>query len=284
VRNIFLFIGRYFNFLFFLVMQIIALSFLVRYNKFHQAIFMNAASEITGRLNARYNGIAYYFQLKPTNDLLVKENEQLHQLLKQNGGFTDSSKKMIIDTALIDSAKKIQKYYFMSAKVVGITTNFQTNFITLHRGSAQGVKPNMGVVSAQGIAGTIVNVSRNFSVAMSLLHLQYKVVVKLKNSGERGTVEWDGKSPLYVTLKDIPKSAKINKGDSVVTSETSSLFPSDFMVGTVSEIIDDKSSNFYTIKLKTATNFFNVEYVYIIANNQYDEQKNLEDSTHKKFQ
>jgi rod shape-determining protein MreC len=265
-------------------MQIIALSFLVRYNKFHQSIFMNATSEITGRLNEKYNGVEYYFQLKATNDILVKENERLHRMSLQNQGIVDVSKRLIIDTVKIDSARRIQKYYFMAAKVVGNTTNFQTNFITLHRGSAQGVRPNMGVVSPQGIAGTIVNVSQNYSVAMSLLHLQYKVVVKLKNGGERGTVEWDGKSPLYITLKDIPKSARVNNGDSVITSETSSLFPSDIMVGTVSEIVDDKSSNFYTIKLRPATNFFNVEYVYVIDNTQFDEQKNLEDSTRKKFQ
>jgi len=284
VRNIFLFIGRYFNFLFFLVLQVVALSMLFRFNSFHQAIFMNASSGITGKLNEKYNGIEYYFRLKATNERLVKENELLHQMLIQNAGFVDSSRKLIIDTARIDSLKKIQKYRFMAAKVVGNTITLQNNFLTLQRGSAQGVRPNMGVVSPQGIAGTIVNVGTNYSVAMSLLHRQYKVVVKLKNSGDRGTIEWDGLSPFYVTLKDIPKSAKINKGDTVLTSETSSLFPSDIIVGTVNEIIDDKSSNFYTIKVKPATDFSNVEFVYIIDNTQFAEQKNLEDSTRKKFQ
>jgi rod shape-determining protein MreC len=70
----------------------------------------------------------------------------------------------------------------------------------------------------------------------------------------------------------------------VVTSPTSSLFPGNIMVGTVYEIIDDKSINFYTLKVKTATNFFNLEWVYVIDNTQYDEQKRLEDSTRKKFQ
>ena len=265
-------------------MQIVALSFLFRYNKFHEAAFLGVATEVTGRFHERYNNVEYYFQLKKTNDSLAKDNVRMHQLLRQNFEAPDSGKKLIIDTLRQDSMKSIQKYYFLDAKVVGSTTSLQSNFITIHRGSAQQVRPNMGVVSSQGIVGTVVNVSPNYATVMSLLHSLYKVVVKLKNNNDRGTLEWDGLSPLYVTLKDIPKSVKVSRGDTVLTSQTSSLFPADFMVGTVSEVVDDKSSNFYTLKVKPATNFFNLEYVYVIENTQFEEQKRLEDSTRKKFQ
>jgi rod shape-determining protein MreC len=284
VRNVFLFIRRYFNFLFFLVLQVVALSFLFRYNKFHEAAFLTVATEVTGRFNEKYNNVEYYFQLKKTNDSLAKDNVRMHQLLKENYEAPGSEKKLIIDTVKIDSLKEIQKYYFMDAKVVGSTTSLQTNYITIHRGSAQNIKPNMGVVSSQGIVGRVENVSQNYATVMTLLHRFFKVVVKLKNSNDRGTIEWDGLSPLFVTLKDIPKSAKVTKGDTVVTSQISSLFPANIMVGTVYEIVDDKSSNFYTLKIRPSTNFFNLEYVYVIENLQYDEQKKLEDSTRKKLQ
>ncbi len=284
MRNVFLFIRRYFNLLLFLVMQIVALSFLFRYNKFHEAVFMNAAGEVTGRFNDKYNMIEYYFQLKKTNDELVKENERLHQLVKQNYEGPDSVSKLVVDTVFSDSVRKFQKYIYLMAKVVNSTTTSQTNYLTIHRGSIQGVRPNMGVVSSQGTAGTVVSVSDNYATVMTMLNRQYKIVVTLKSGGERGTIEWDGQSPLFVTLKDIPKSAKVNKGDTVITSQTSSLFPPGIVVGTVYEIVEDKSSNFYTLKLKTATNFFSVEYVYVIENTQYDEQKRLEDSTRKKIQ
>jgi rod shape-determining protein MreC len=284
VRNVFLFIRKYANFLFFLVLQIIALSFLFRYNKYHEAVFMNAAGEITGSIDQRYSTVEYYFKLKKINEQLTAENARLNQMLKENYVKPDESWKLVMDTVLMDSLRQIQKYTWLGARVVGSTVSTQTNFITIHRGSNQGVQPNMGVVSPGGIVGTVVNVSENFSSVMTMLHRQYKVVVKLKNGGDRGTVEWDGVSPTYVTLKDIPKSAKVQLGDSVVTSPTSSLFPGGIMVGTIEEIIDDKSSNFYTLKLKPATDFFNIEYVYVIANSQYADQKRMEDSTRKKFQ
>jgi rod shape-determining protein MreC len=284
VRNVFLFIRKYSNFLFFLLLQITALSFLFRYNKYHEAAFMNVAGEFTGSFNQRYSKVEYYFRLKNINEQLAAENAHLNQLLKENYEKPDGNGKAVSDTVQTDSLRLIRKYTWLGAKVVGSTVNTQVNFITIHRGLLQDVRPNMGVMSPQGIVGTVVNVSDNYASVMTLLHRQYKVVVKLKNGGERGTVEWDGISPMFVTLKDIPKSAKLQKGDSVVTSPTSSLFPGNLMVGTIAEVVDDKSSNFYTLKVKPATNFFNIEYVYVIANAQYFEQKMLEDSTRKKFQ
>lgn len=284
MRNVILFIRKYSNFLFFLLLQIIALSFLFRYNKYHEAAFMNVAGEFTGSINQRFSKVEYYFRLKKINEQLAAENLRMNQLLKENYEKPDGSERAVVDTLQTDSIREIRKYIWLGAQVVGSTTNTQLNFITIHRGLLQDVRPNMGVVSPQGIVGTVVNVSDNYASVMTLLHRQYKVVVKLKEGGERGTVEWDGISPAYVTLKDIPKSAKLKTGDSVLTSPTSSLFPGNLMVGTIAEIVEDKSSNFYTLKVKPATNFFNIEFVYVIANTQYLEQKRLEDSTRKKFQ
>jgi rod shape-determining protein MreC len=132
--------------------------------------------------------------------------------------------------------------------------------------------------------GSVINVSRNFATVQSMLHYQFRVVAKLKNSRETGTVQWDGISPLYVTMKNIPKSVKVEKGDTVLTTQISSLFPANLMVGTVADILPDPSSNFYTLKVLTATHFSTLEYVYVIDNLQYDEQRRLEDSTRKKIQ
>jgi len=137
----------------------------------------------------------------------------------------------------------------------------------------------MGVIGPTGIVGRVVNTSDNFATVMSVLNRQFKVDAKLKKSGDRGRIEWEGDDPQYIYLKNIPRSAQLKKGDSVLTSELSSIFPPNVMVGTVESIIDDKSSNFFTIKLKTATNFFNVQYVYVIENSQLDERNELEKNT-----
>jgi rod shape-determining protein MreC len=281
VRNVFLFIRRHFNFLFFLVLQIIALSFLFRYNKFHEAAFLNVSTEVTGRLNEKYNNIEYYFQLKKTNEALVQENLRLRQQLVANYEAPDSNKRLFRDTIRTDS---VRKWLIMEAKVVNNTISLPTNYLTIHRGYRQGVRSNMGVTGPQGIVGSVINVSENFAIVMSVLHPQFRVVAKLRKGGETGTIYWDGISPAFISMRGIPRSANVVVGDTVVTSQITSLFPAGLLVGTISEIVPDNTSNFFNLKLRTATNFSNIEYAYVLDNVQYDEQKRLEDSTRKKVQ
>lgn len=281
MRNIFLFIRRYFNFIFFLVLQIIALSFLFRYNKFHEAAYLNVAGEVTGAVNERYNNVQYYFKLKKTNEALAQENVYLRNLLRDNYQAPDTARRLVIDSIRVDSIKRFQKYSYYDARVVGSFISTQMNYLTIHRGEAQGIKKDMGVIGPLGTVGRVVTVSENYAVVMSMLNQNFKVKAKLKKSGENGTVEWDGSSPQYVLLRDIPKSAAIANGDTVLTSELSSIYPPGIMVGTVAGSIKDASSAFYIIKIKTATNFANVQYVTVIDDLQRNERQQLEESIKK---
>ncbi len=280
MRNIFLFIRRYLNFLFFLVLQIIALSMLFRYNQFHEASFNGVAKELTGSIYDRANNVEYYFHLKKTNDSLARENARLRNMLASNFEAPDTAAHTITDTIPFDSLGHFRKYLWREARVSNNSTSTQNNYITIHRGENQGVKKDMGVISSSGIVGTVVSTSANYATVMSLLHRQSRMRASLKRSGETGTVQWDGNSPLYLTLIDIPKSARISKGDSIVTSY-SDRFPPGLVVGTVQDIVEDKSSNFYTLRLRPATNFFSLQYVYVIENLQREEQKKLEEATKK---
>lgn len=282
MRNVFLFIRRHFNFLFFLLLQIVSLSFLFRYNNYHEAAFLNVSTEVTGRFYEKYNTVEYYFHLKKTNESLVLENLRLRQQLKENFEAPDSNQRLFYDTIRTDSGRSIRKWQIMEAKVVNNTLSLRTNYLTIHRGFREGVRPNMGVTGPQGIVGSVINVSENFAIVMSVLHPNFGVVAMLKKGGENGTVYWDGNSPSFVSMRNIPRSANVVVGDTVVTSQISSLFPAGLMVGTVAEIVPDNTSNFYNLKLRTATNFFNIEYAYVLDNLQYDEQKRLEDSIREK--
>ncbi len=281
MRNVFLFIRRYSNFLLFLVLQIISLYFLFRYNRFHEAAFSEVADRITGNINSKYNYVDYYFNLRNTNDALAKENLYLRTLLKQNYEAPDSANRIAVDSIIVDSVKRYQKYEYHEAKVIGSFVSTQTNYLTIHRGAAQGIKKDMGVIGPEGIVGRIVDLSSQYATVMSALSVRFKVKAKLKNGGENGTVEWDGASPSYIYLKDIPKSAKVKKGDSVLTSELSSIYPANIMVGTVAGITSEQGSNFFSLKLKTATNFYSIQYVYVVGDLQKEEREQLEEATKK---
>jgi rod shape-determining protein MreC len=190
VRNVFLFIRRYFNFVFFLLLQIIALMMLFRYNKYHEAAFMGVASEITGSFDARYNTIENFLRLKKTNEQLAAENERLKNLLRQDFAAPDSSRQIAVDSIRIDSLEQYRKYLYLSAKVIGNSTSSQTNYITIHRGSAQGVQRDMAVLSGTGVVGTVVNVSKNMASVMSILHRQSRISASLLRSSVCNTQEY----------------------------------------------------------------------------------------------
>jgi rod shape-determining protein MreC len=276
MKNIFIFIRRYFNFLFFLVLQILSLTLLVRYNETHEAVYAGVANEVTGRINLQYNKVQNYFHLKENNRLLLEENTRLKNLMQINFENADSNRITQLDSLIRDTLGHQRKYTWLPAKVVNNTVSQQYNYLTLHRGANQGVKKDMAVIGPQGVVGTVIEVTENFSRVMSLLHRNSKVSSMLKKEGVTGTVEWDGKDPHFLILRNIPKSIPVVKGDSVVTSSYSANFPSHIMVGTVEEVLNEPSSNFFIIRIKTSTNFYILEYVNLVENVQWAEQRRLE--------
>lgn len=272
MRNIFLFIRRYFNFIVLLILQGFSIYLIVHYNSFHNAVFSGVMNEVTGKINTQYNKIDYYFQLKKTNEQLARDNERLRNQLKENFERPDTSTKIVTDSIPYDTLGNRRKWMYLSAKVVSNSVAAQNNFIVLGRGSGQQLKKDEGVVDPNnGVVGIVTDVSENYAVVMSLLHKDSKISAKLKKSGDAGQVIWDGKDPNRLSLTDIRKSAKVSKGDTVFTSGFTTTFPYGLMIGTIDEIIPDKSTNNYLIKLKSSANFYNLQYVYAIENYQKEE-------------
>ena len=146
MRNIFLFIRRYANLLIFLILQVICIYFIVSYSKYHEAAFGDTANKFTGRINKQYNKVEYYFQLKRTNDSLVKANEVLYNKLRSNFNISDSVDKVFIDTMRIDSINRYRKFNYLNAKVVANSIAAQSNFIVINGSNVHSFKKGMGIV------------------------------------------------------------------------------------------------------------------------------------------
>jgi rod shape-determining protein MreC len=238
---------------------------------------MGTANELSGSVYKQFNKVEDYFSLKKENDRLNKENTRLINTLKENYSSPDTATKSVTDSIPVDTFGTKRKYLYLEAEVVHNSTNLPNNYITLHRGTSQGVKKDMGVYGPGGIVGVVVDASNNFSVVMSLLHKQSSTSVKIKKTGEAGKLEWDGEDAAILTLKDIPKSVKLQKGDTIVTSQYSDKFPPNLMVGTIAQVIQEKSTNNYLLKIKAATDFKSIQFVWVIDNWQKEEQKQLEE-------
>jgi len=276
MKNIFLFIRRYFTLLLFFILQIVSLVFLVNYNLTQQAAYANIANEVIGRINIQYNNTQSYFYLRETNRQLAEENARLKNLLPSNFETADTARVVRVDSLVKDTLGLQRKFVWLPAKVVNNTVTSQTNYLTLYRGSKQGIAKDMAVIGPNGVVGIVIDVNDNFSRVMSLLHRNSKVSAMLAKNNVTGSVGWDGKDPLYLTLQNIPRSIKVAKGDTVLTSNYSANFPSHIIIGMVDVIAADPSSNSYTIKVKAATNFYSIQYVNVVKNSLWAEQKQLE--------
>ena len=281
MKNIILFIRTYFTFICFMTLQILCILLLNKSSKTHEAFFSFYGNEVIGTINKGHNNFFYYFSLKETNKELAEENSRLRYQLAANSISPDSTIKKVLDSTLKDSLNKYRKYTFLPANVVGNTITLQNNFLTLERGAAQGVQVGMSVVCPQGIVGVVVYVSDNFSMVMSALNRNSRVSAMMKKDNIAGSIEWNGESPNFLTLKNIGKGVKVVIGDTVVTSNYSANFPSNIIVGTVAGVSATPSSNFYTLKVKVSTNFATLQYVYLVKNVRYEEQRNLEAKVQK---
>ena len=86
----------------------------------------------------------------------------------------------------------------------------------------------------------------------------------------------------FLTLRNIPKSDSVLRGDTVLTGINSYNYPPGWMIGTIAEVVDDKSTNFYVLKVRPSANFQNLQQVFVIENLQRDEQVTLDKATQKK--
>lgn len=277
MRNIIFFIRRFFVLFVFLLLQVLCIVILVKYNRTYEAAYANNANEVIGSIDKQYNKVHEYFTLKKTNEQLAQQNMELLNLLKSEYGGADTASSFKVDSLLRDTLQRVQRFHFLEARVVNNSVSEENNYITISRGAKQGVKKDMGVLGPNGVVGRVTLVSDNYSVVMSMLNRNSKTSARLKNdTSSNSSVDWDGKNPGYVTLHNVSKSATVKKGDTAITSNFSTTFPQGLMVGTVYDIATDPSSNFYVLRLKTASNFYNLQYVYLIENTQWTEQHSLE--------
>jgi rod shape-determining protein MreC len=257
---------------------------LFTYNKFHEAFFMGAAGEITGKFFTQYARVHGYFHLKEENDRLARQNLELLKVLPGNfvtGG--GAGVRELRDSLPVDSLGHYRRFNWRQADVINNSVISPNNYITLDRGTSDSIRKDMGVIGPDGIVGQVINVSGHFCVVMSLLHKQSQVSGMLVRTRDAGRVRWDGSDPSILTMSDIPKSVKVAVGDTVVTSTYSEIFPAGIRIGTVLRIESDPASNFYILKLKSATNFGRLQHVYIVGNALRQEQLDLESEAKKNF-
>jgi rod shape-determining protein MreC len=233
---------------------------LVRNNRYQGALYFNTSNSIVGQTLTWSNDLHEYFRLRIVNDKLAAENARLRFLLSQKEIRNDFS------TDKNTSKNVVEKFAFKVAKVINCSVNKENNYVTINKGTEDGLHQGMGVIAPDGIVGKIKYSSPHFSTVTSILHSTMLVSAKIGRSDVVGTVKWDGINPEKALLSFIPRHNKIKKGDKVVTSGFNAIYPEGIMIGTVNKFSLKPDESFYYIEIKLSTDFRKLAYVYVVEN------------------
>jgi rod shape-determining protein MreC len=244
---------------------------------------ISSANVVTANVSSVAAYVNSYLNLREANRHLLERNAQLElQLLE----LQDKVDLLSADsTAFVgfvkDSLTNVFPYTLVMAKVVNNSITHLSNYITVNKGRLDGITPDMGVVSEKGVVGIVSNVSDHFSVIIPLLNPKFKLSCKVIGSNYFGALSWDGRDAKYANLNELPRHVEFNKGDTIVTSGYSAVFPAGVIVGTVVDFHKQKDDNFYSLKIELATDFRTLSDVYIIKNFLQDEQLSIEKEARK---
>ncbi len=263
--NLLRFLQKY-NFVFlFLVLEVIAIMMLANSHTYHRSKIINSSSSFAGYMfNFRAN-FADYFTLQHTNELLLKENAELHRKLEYY-----RKQQFPVDTLYSKP-----DFDYIPARVISNTVHLRNNYIVIDKGSRQGIAKDMGIMSSEGVAGIVTGVTENYSVAISLLHKYANISVRFKHSDQLANVTWNGPDFRIGNIVDIPTYVNMKNGDTVMTSGNSFIFPEGIIVGTIDEPIESPSGDMNAATLLFATDFNKLKSVFVIKNNNKFELNNL---------
>ncbi|MFN5323726.1 MAG: rod shape-determining protein MreC [Bacteroidota bacterium] len=259
--------------LLFLFLWSLSMYLVVANNRFQQVYVFNSANRVVASVLVTVNYFSEYLNLKETNASLARENAELKSKLASNFYSLTAS-----DTTVKDSSR-LQQYTYMTARVVNSTVNRRNNYITLDKGRIHGVEPDMGVISSDGVVGIVKDVSEHYSTVMSILHKNSRVSARFAKNNYFGSVVWDGDNSREAELLEIAKHVRFKKGDTLVTTVFSTVFPEGVPVGTVLGYELKAEANFYNIDIRLSTDFARLSHVYIVKNLLKEEQRKLEQET-----
>ncbi|WP_438989155.1 rod shape-determining protein MreC [Polaribacter sp.] len=275
MQQLIYFFQKFKYFLFFLLLQFIALAITFNNLSFQKSKFVNSANAISGGLYSQVANISDYFSLKSENEILLEENTHLRNLLELKNIVSLNK-----DSAIVDATLYFQKYTFLNADIIKNSYANAFNFLTINKGKKQGLQREMAVINSKGIIGITDNSTSNYTRVQSILNKNSSINARLKNNRYFGSLKWNGENYNVVQLTDIPRQAPIKVGDTIETGGRSAIFPEGILIGSVIKVNNTSTVN-NSIDVKLFNDMSNLGPVYVIKNLHKLELETLENTNNE---
>lgn len=292
MHSLFSLLLKYRALLLFFMLEGLSALFIVKTNSYHQAALINSSNQLVASTLDASNTLTEYLNLRTVNNQLAAENARLRSAVARQRQEPPMLNPAVEDSLLLqalaqdsisvispdtnqDSAR-YEQYTFIPAKVVDNTVQRAKNYVTINKGRADGIIPDMGVVSPEGVVGKVQDVSEHYALIASVLHTDIFVSTLIKRSNTLGSLQWKGQDFRKASLNNIPIHINVMQGDTIVTSGFSGIYPPGINVGTVAEVRLEEDAAFYDIDVDLFTDFYQLSYVYIVDNQLKNEKDSLE--------
>lgn len=250
-------------------------------NPYQHHVYLSSAGAVASGVYGVTSNFTGYIGLRDINEDLQRRNASLEAEVIALRQQTRELRQMILQDSLrgLDS---VGKFNFVIASVINNSVTRPYNYITIDKGSADGITPEMGVMDQNGVVGVTNLVSEHHSRILSLLNPNFRLACKLRGNDAFGSLVWDGKKTSEAVLEDLPKQVKFHKGDTIITSGYSAMFPEGIPVGVVMGTARGRDDNFHTLRIKLFTDFTTLSTVKVISNRDLEEIKEVEADTETK--
>lgn len=272
MRNLLNFLIKYSTWFVFTFYVLISCILLVHSSKAHQNLYLTSANTVGKWIYGTSSEITNYFGLLTVNQRLQESNARLENEVLNLRNEIAQYKVLLQDTTA--GAWSKNRFNYIGASVINNSTRHPRNYFTIDRGTADGVKPGMGVVDQSGIVGIVDVTGKHTSRAISVLNQSQHFSAKIKNTSYVGSLNWRGEDPSITYLEEVPRHAKYHIGDTVITTGFSTTFPEGIDIGTIVGRVKTTDDTYYVLKIKLASNFKSLGTVRIIK----DELKHELDS------
>lgn len=271
MRNLLRFLANYNHWLLFVILEAVSVVLLFRYNSYQGSTWISSANYAAGKIYEWSSEVESFFSLVGTNKQLTERNLEVEQ---ENAELRQQLFDATNDSAVFLARKNqpIGGLKAISARVVSNTVNRPDNLITIDKGTADGVKTDMGVVSGNGVVGIVFLAASHYSVVIPIVNVNSSISCTLQGRGYFGYLRWDGRQSATAYLEDIPRHAFFRKGDRVVTNGYSSVFPEGILVGRVKEIYNSADGLSYKLEVRLSNDFAKLRDVVVIDNSLMQEK------------
>ena len=262
MRNLIDFLAKYCHWFLFVILEVISLVLLFRFNNYQGSVWFTSAKCGSGKVLEAQSEVRSYFKLAALNEQLTQRNVYLEQQLRAVSEKL-YDKEHPADTT-VAKGLEIKGLRVVPAKVVDNTIDRADNFITIDKGSADGVRPDMGVVCGTGVVGIVYLVSEHYSVVIPVLNSKSNISCAIAGRGYFGYLHWSGGVSEVAFVDDIPRHAKFRLHDKIVTSGYSSVFPAGVLVGEILHVFNSTDGLSYRLQVKLSTDFSRLRDVCVI--------------------